>query len=67
MNGSIAYRCWSKAIPIFYVRTPKGRVGDWEYTRDAKLAMPLTPAQQKRFADYCKAVGVTAHIVEAKA
>ena len=60
---AIAYRPWSKTIPVFYVAGVKGRRGDWEYTTDAKRAIPLTPAQQARFASDCRAVGVTAQFI----
>lgn len=57
--NAIASRPWSKSCPFFYVQNVKGKTGDWGYTTDSKKAMPLTPAQQKRFAADCKAVGVT--------
>lgn len=56
---AIAHRFWSKSCPIFYVESVKGRKGDWGYTTDSKKALPLTPAQQQRFAADCRAVGVT--------
>jgi|GEM_PF-7124949 len=59
MTTAIASRFWSKACPVFYVQTPKGRVGDWGYTTDHKKALPLTPAQQARFSADCRAAGVT--------
>lgn len=60
MKNATAYRFWSKACPFFFVQSVKGRVGDWGYTTDSKKAIPLTPAQQKRFAADCRAVGVVA-------
>lgn len=65
MQTAIAYRYWSKTIPVFYVESVKGRVGDWSYTTNAKRAIPLTPAQQTRFASDCRAVGVQAQFLEA--
>jgi len=60
---AIACRPWNKAIPIFYVQNVKGRKGDWGYTTDSSKALPLTPAQQSRFASDCRAVGVTARFI----
>lgn len=60
---SIAYRFWSKSIPLFFVSDLKGSKGDWGYTTDSKKALPLTPAQQKRFAADCKVAGVEAQFV----
>lgn len=57
--NAIAHRFWSKSRPCFYVESVKGRKGDWGYTTDSKKAIPLTPAQQQRFAADCRAVGVT--------
>lgn len=56
--NAIASRPWSKAVPVFYVQTLKGRVGDWGYTTSVKQAIPLTPHWQARFAADCRAVGV---------
>ena len=56
---AIAYRYWSKACPFFYVESVKGKKGDWGYTTDSKKALPLTPAQQQRFAADCRAVNAT--------
>lgn len=55
---AIASRYWSKACPVFYVQTVKGRVGDWGYTTQHAKAIALSPAQQRRFASDCRAVGV---------
>jgi len=62
---AIAHRFWSKSCPIFYVESVKGRQGDWGYTTDSKKALPLTPAQQQRFAADCRAVGVTSTFIPA--
>jgi hypothetical protein len=61
--NAIAYRPWNKSIPVFYVENVKGRKGDWGYTTDSRKALPLTPAQQARFASDCRAVGVTAQFI----
>lgn len=57
--NAIASRPWSKNVPFFFVECVKGQKGDWGYTTDSKKAIPLTPAQQKRFAADCRAAGVT--------
>ena len=63
--NAIAYRPWNKAIPVFYVANVKGRKGDWGYTTNVRDALPLTPAQQARFASDCRAVGVSAQFIPA--
>ena len=62
---AIACRPWSKSLPVFWVQDLKGRKGDWGYTTNSSEALPLTPAQQARFASDCKAVGVTASFIPA--
>lgn len=62
-NIAIAYRFWSKSCPVFYVQNIKGRKGDWGYTTDAAKALPLTKAQQARFASDCKSAGVAAQFI----
>lgn len=61
-----AYRYWSKAIPRFHVESVKGERGDWGYTTDSSRAIPLTHAQQMRFAADCRAAGVTAFFLPVK-
>ena len=56
----IASRYWSKACPVFYVESVKGKRGDWGYTSDVKKALPLSDYHARRFAADCRAVGVTA-------
>jgi hypothetical protein len=63
---AIAYRPWSKSIPLFYVADVKGRKGDWGYTTDFKKALALTPRQQTLFAADCQAVGVQAQFIPVK-
>jgi hypothetical protein len=60
----IASRPWSQTIPVFYVESVKGRVGDWGYTTDYQKAIPLTDRQQARFASDCRHVGVVARFIE---
>lgn len=64
---AIAYRFWSKALPVFYVEDVKARKGDWGYTTNASKARPLTVRQQTRFAADCRAVGVTAQFLKVDA
>lgn len=60
----IAYRYWSKAVPIFYVAQVPGEAGaDWGYVTEAAKAKPLNPYWQRRFAADCRAVGVTAQFI----
>lgn len=66
-HTAIAHRFWSKACPLFYVSDVKGRKGDWGYTSDYRKALPLTPAQQARFAADCRAVGVIARFIPLEA
>lgn len=62
-HHAIAYRFWSRSTPYFYVESVKGAVGDWGYTTDSTKAIPLTEAQQRRFASDCRAAGVTAYFI----
>jgi hypothetical protein len=63
-NTCLAYRYWSKACPVFYVESVKGKRGDWGYTTDVNRAMLLSPYWQRRFNADCNAVGVSAQFVD---
>lgn len=66
---AIASRFWSRACPVFYVESvkPIGKRGDWGYTDRVRDAAILTPAQQRRFASDCRAVGVVPTFIERSA
>jgi hypothetical protein len=57
-TSKIAWRKWSKAVPIFYVSNLPGDGGkDWGYHTDPAKALPLSPYWQVRFAANCRACG----------
>lgn len=65
MLRTIAYRSWSKTVPVFYVESVPGDGGkDWGYTDQADKAIHLSPYWQRRFASDCRAVGSTYNFLE---
>ena len=67
----LAWRYWSKAMPILYVAQLPGNNGaDYGYTEKRKgtlsrgemldAAIPLSPYWQKRFKAHCSRMGVVA-------
>lgn len=58
---AIASRYWTVRCPNFYVESLPGKGGcDWGYTTESDKALHLTPFWQRRFANCCRRVGVTA-------
>lgn len=51
-----AYKTWNKGT-VFWVSGLKGKVGDWEYSRNYKDAIDLNKYWQRRFAADCKYCG----------